>query len=146
MNKNRERKLWAVALVSLLVWMTAAVQGRIPAQRVQMFVGAQDTKRIREEKAPDGGLYQLAWWGSLYPRTCLESAMRLVEEPEEEIRQEEKPEGKEAQLEDISEGKKSRTEESPEEKEAQPEEEKESRQEPGENLPVRIRWKCMDLF
>lgn len=113
MNKNREKKLWAVALVSLLVWMTAAVQGRIPAQRVQLFVGAQDTKRIQEEEAPGGGLYQLAWWGSLYPRTCLESAMRLVEEPEGE---------------------------------AQPEEEKESRQEPGEDLPVRIRWKCLDLF
>ncbi len=94
---QREKGLLAMALTAAVFLAAALSQGVMPeGQRFWM------KESLREES----GAYPLAWWGSLYPRICLESAMELVEDPSVSTPE---PEGEE-----------------------QP--------------PVRIKWKCMDLF
>ena len=96
-----------VAALTAAIFLVAALSWEaVPAR--------QDLNR---DEAYGNGAYQLAWWGSLYPRICLESAMELVEEPSDD------------EIEEIS----GPTVELP-------------TTDQEEQLPVRIRWKCMDLF
>lgn len=95
-----ERKLVAAGLISLLILLTALSRGIRPAIW---------------ENPEEQMVNQLAWWGCLYPYTCLEDAMYLVEEPEEQEEGGKGENGWEVRI-------------------------------PGQELPVKIKWKCMDLF
>lgn len=174
MNQRKEKKLLAALLASLLVWMTVLAHGAIPAQQVQMFQEIENEGSGQRKEGIPGGLYELAWWGSLYPRTCLKSAMKLVDEQENQDleadlteereareQQAENPKEKEAgQIEEPREKEAGRTKE-PEEREAgrteeskekeagqgkEPKTEEETEQDLKTRIPVKIKWKCMDLF
>ncbi len=95
-----ERKLLAAGLISLLVLLAAFSRGIRPAS----------WEEINGQK-----VNQFAWWGCLYPYTCLEGAMYLVEEPQGQEEGMVPEEGQEVRI-------------------------------PGQELPVKIKWKCMDLF
>lgn len=91
------KRLLAAALISLLVLAALVSRGA----------------RFPQEETPAGqNVNEWAWWGCLYPGTCLESAMRLTEAPEN-----------------------SRTADGGREVKV-----------PGQGIPVKIKWKCMDLF
>lgn len=91
------RRLLAAALISLLVLTAMISRGVCLSQ---------------EEAVTRQSVNEWAWWGCLYPGTCLESAMCLVEEPQN-----------------------GRTADGGHEVKI-----------PGQELPVKIKWKCMDLF
>lgn len=95
-HMSRNKKLAAVALVSLLVW-SACVERTAEMSKAGyvLYDTEQEISVFNQVKAGDESLdgadgygnshsfQQLAWWGSLYPRTCLKGAMRLVEDTEE---------------------------------------------------------------
>lgn len=163
MNQRKEKKLLAALLASLLVWMTVLAYGAIPAQQVQMFQEIENEGSGQRKEGIPGGLYELAWWGSLYPRTCLKSAMKLVDEQENQDQEAdltEEREAREQQAENPKEKEAGRTKE-PEEREAgrteeskekeagqgkEPKTEEETEQDLKTRIPVKIKWKCMDLF
>lgn len=100
--RSEHKKLVGVACLSFFIWS---------------FCIAYSTPGFQS----DNFIQQAAWWGSLYPRTSLKSAMRLVESrtAEEAARNETvKGSGLWPELGRIL----------------------------GEDIPVKIEWKCLDLF
>ena len=95
MDQRIKKKMLGIILAALLLLLTAMNRGLwIWDNQFAVYVSQQQIE------GKDLDRNQLAWWGSLYPRLSLKSAMRLVGEPEEEMRE----------------------------------------------IPVKITWKCKDLF
>lgn len=100
--RTHYKKLIAAAGLSFLVW-SLGVAGNLDSFR------------------PDGFFRQAAWWGSLYPRTALNSAMYLVKDGFTEGKVGEGQllgSGLWVDLKAVL----------------------------GEEIPVKIEWKCLDLF